>query len=80
MTDWISVKDRLPNLKEIVWIYWRDQEVLLGCKAYETNEPQHGWYSFGHMKARYTRWWMYHEDCPFAPPNPPTEKSNDRQT
>ncbi len=31
---WNNVKDSLPEPFEVVWIYWRDREVLLGCRKY----------------------------------------------
>lgn len=37
--DWISVKDRLPNLDEPVWIYWKDREVVIGHKTAIDCEP-----------------------------------------
>jgi len=68
---WISVKDRLPELFEIVWIYWRDREVLLGCQTANDGEPEDCWYSFDDEKCRYTNWWMSHKDWPIDPPAPP---------
>jgi len=73
---WISVEDRLPNPFEIVWIYWRDREVLLGCRTYQGKEaiecdPIEGWYSFADEKCRWTNYWMPHIDCPLDPPKPP---------
>jgi len=63
--EWIKVTDKLPKPYEIVWIYWRDREVLLGCRTYEGKEehecePSEGWYSIGDEKCRWTNWWQYY--------------------
>jgi hypothetical protein len=63
MNEWISVKDRIPNPFEVVWIYWRDREVLLGCRTYVDVEaikcePSEGWYSFEDEKCRWTNYWQ----------------------
>lgn len=72
--EWINVKERLPKSFEVVWIYWRDKEVLLGCRTFEvdlTDDPSENWYSFSDEKARWTKWWMpvnlYSLDGPKAP-------------
>jgi hypothetical protein len=61
--EWISVEDELPKPFEIVWIFWRDKEVLLGCRTYEGAEekecpPSEGWYSFSDEKCRWTHYWQ----------------------
>lgn len=61
--NWINVKDDLPNPFEVVWIYWRDTEVLLGCRTYQGDEaircdPAEGWYSFEDDKCRWTHYWQ----------------------
>lgn len=63
MGEWISVKEKLPNPFEIVWIYWRDREILLGCRTYTGEEaikcdPSEGWYSFEDDKCRWNHWWQ----------------------
>jgi|GEM_PF-5677458 hypothetical protein len=68
---WISVKDRLPDLFEIVWIYWRDREVLLGCRTADDSEPNECWYSFEHQKCRGTNWWQKVTSYNFDKPEPP---------
>lgn len=75
MSDWISVEKRLPELFEIVWIYWRDNEVVLGCRCNDgqnsDNDPEWGWYSFSHEKSKWTHFWMPHILHPCEPPMPP---------
>jgi len=61
--EWINVKNSLPTPYQVVWIFWRDSEVLLGCRVYEGIEetrcpPSEGWYSFEDEKCRWTDWWM----------------------
>lgn len=57
--QWISVTERLPAPFQVVWIYWRDKEVLLGCRVNaEGSEPHENWYSFEDVKCRWTHWWM----------------------
>lgn len=57
--EWISVEDRLPQLNEPVWIYWRNREVVIGWKTTLQGEPSEGWYSFhGGDKCRWAKWWM----------------------
>ena len=62
MSEWISVKDHLPDLLELVWIYWRDREVDLGCRTdahYDLhNQPSWGWYSFQDQKGGWAHWWQ----------------------
>ena len=76
---WINVRDKLPRSEKPVWIYWRDQEVLIGWYTYYGKEREEregtdlaneGWYSTEHEKCRYTNWWM-----PIEPkPEPPEEE------
>lgn len=75
MMKWISVHEQLPRPFEVVWIYWKDTEVLLGCRVYQGDEeksqpPAEGWYSFEDEKCRWTRFWMKVEDS-LDQPNPP---------
>ena len=64
MTDkfniWISVYEKLPNPMEVVWIYWRGKEVLLGYKIIEEVESpaDEGWYSLEDDKVKWTKYWM----------------------
>lgn len=69
--DWIKVTDRLPKPFEPCWIYWRDRDVLIGWRTYQTDEefsqpPEEGWYSTEDEKCRWTNWWM-----PIKKPQPP---------
>ena len=73
--EWISVHEQLPRPFEVVWIYWRDREILLGCRVYQDDEeksqsPSEGWYSFEDEKCRGTHWWMRVEDS-LDKPKPP---------
>jgi len=73
MTEWISVKDKLPKPFEPVWIYWKDDEVLIGYRTYmgkeEINQlPEEGWYSIEADKCRWTNYWM-----PIEKPRGPNE-------
>lgn len=79
--EWISVKNDLPKPFEVVWIYWRDREVLLGCRTYDNDEryntePSEGWYSFEDEKCRWTHWWQRIDASNLDPPLPPKK---DRQ-
>lgn len=74
--DWIDVNKELPKPFEVVWIYWRDREVLLGCRTYRDEEeircpPNEGWYSFEDEKCRWTNYWQrigpHNLDEPDAP-------------
>ncbi len=74
--DWISVYNELPKPWEVVWIYWRDREVLLGCRTYEGDEEKkcpsdEGWYSFSDQKCRWTKYWQRVDASNFDEPNPP---------
>lgn len=77
--EWINVKDSMPEPWDVVWIYWRNQEVLLGCKTYEGAEyrncsPSEGWYSFEHEKCRGTNWWLPVTRASFDKPDAPKEE------
>ena len=67
MTEWISVKDRLPKAWEPCWIYWKDSEVVIGCRTYEPDEqdPTDGWYEYEN-KVRWANYWM-----PISKPDKP---------
>jgi hypothetical protein len=69
--EWINVFDALPKIHEVVWIYWRDREVLLGCRINDDSEPHENWYSFDDDKCRWTYWWQKvsseNLDKPFPP-------------
>ena len=76
--EWIKCSERLPDPFDVVWIYWRDREVLLGCRTYIGKEktecdPTEGWYSFADEKVRYTNWWMPVTIINLDPPKPPEE-------
>ncbi len=71
MTKWKSVYNELPEPFEIVWIYWRDREVLLGCRTADDCEPNECWYSFEDEKCKGTSWWMSNKDAGCDKPNPP---------
>jgi len=77
--NWIKVKDRLPEPFEVVWIYWRDREVLLGCRTYADDrdgskyDPQEGWYSFEDEKCRWTNWWQRIDGSNLDKPDKPNE-------
>lgn len=61
MNEWINVKDSIPSPFQVVWIYWRDREVVLGCRIVELAEgdnPSEEWYSFDHEMCRWTHWWQ----------------------
>jgi hypothetical protein len=76
--EWISVKDKLPKPFEVVWIYWRDREVLLGCRTYSGEEsiqcePSEGWYSFVDDKCRWVNYWKPVDAMNLDRPNPPKD-------
>lgn len=71
MTEWISVNEKLPKLFEVVWIYWKDREVLLGCRVDLDSEPSEGWYSFEDDKCRWSNWWIPVDYYTFDKPNGP---------
>ncbi len=75
---WINVKDELPKPFEVVWIYWRDREVLLGCRTYQgeeekTCDPSEGWYSFEDEKCRWVNLWQRVDASNFDRPSPPNK-------
>jgi hypothetical protein len=79
--NWISVHKQLPRPFEVVWIYWRDREILLGCRVYQNDEENsqsslEGWYSFEDEKCRWTNWWMRVEDS-LDKPEPPYFKDKE---
>lgn len=80
--NWTNVKDTLPDPFEVVWIYWRNREVLLGCRVYEDDPngkkygSSEGWYSFEDEKCRWNHYWMSVKDSGLDKPDPP-EINND---
>lgn len=78
--EWINAKDRLPKPFEVVWIYWRDREVLLGCKIIFENDddvhPYEQWYSFEDVKCKWAYWWMPVNRYTYDKPAPPKESAN----
>lgn len=73
---WISVKEDLPKPFEVVWIRWRDKEVLLGCRTYMGEEaiqcdPSEGWYSFEDEKSGWTHQWARVGSSTLDKPYPP---------
>lgn len=84
MSDWISVYQKLPALYTPVWIYWRNEEVVIGQRMGYQTEPDWGWYSFEHDKEKWTYWWMpiSKKMYPQPPVNPESnmiKKSDDYQ-
>lgn len=80
--SWKNVNHSLPKPYEVVWIYWRDREVTLGCRIYYEEDainchPSEGWYSFDYDKCRWTLWWMYVKES-LDKPNPPEMKNINR--
>lgn len=76
--EWIKCSHELPEPFEVVWIYWRDREVLLGCRTYDyderyTTDATEGWYSFEDEKCRWTKYWMPINSSSLDKPNPPVE-------
>jgi hypothetical protein len=55
--NWIHIESQLPKDNEICWIYWKDREVLLGCRKECAPEPA-SFYSFEDDKIRWAYWWM----------------------
>ena len=57
---WINVVDRLPPINHLVWVYWRDREVLIGYRYHEPDQydPTEGWVSVPDEKARWANYWM----------------------
>ncbi len=60
MSEWISVKEKLPHQWEKVWVFWRDREVHVGYRTYAIDEyePNEGWYSLYDEKCRWANYWM----------------------
>lgn len=57
--EWISVKYRLPEQDEPVWIWWRSRELVIGWKTHQNGEPSENWYSYhGGDKERWATHWM----------------------
>lgn len=71
--EWINVNEKVPPAWLVVWIYWRDREVLLGCRTDDDSEPMDNWYSFEDQKAKWTRWWMPIDSSSFHEPRAPKE-------
>ncbi len=76
---WISVENELPKPFEVVWIYWRDKEVLLGCRTYQDAEHydcevSEGWYSFDYEKGRWTNYWQRVSASNLDKPDPPNSQ------
>lgn len=74
--EWINVKDALPKPFEVVWIYWRSREVLLGCRTYTEDEAdnspeEEGWYSFEDEKCRNNHWWVSVAEAGLDAPDAP---------
>lgn len=73
---WIKCADKLPKIYEVVWIYWRDREVLLGCKLFEEDEnsyPSEQWYSFADDKCRSSKYWQPVDGTNYDKPDPPED-------
>lgn len=70
---WINVKNELPKAFEVVWIYWKDRQVLLACRTYEPfeYEPSEGWYSFEDDKCKWAHWWQRVDSYNIDKPNRP---------
>lgn len=61
MTEWINVNDKLPSQDEPVWIFWRNEEVVIGWRTLSqpVGIPHEHWYSYhGGDKERWTYFWM----------------------
>lgn len=74
---WVNVKNGLPEPFEVVWLYWRNREVILGCRTYTGDEEircpaDEGWYSFEDQKGGWCDFWMRLEDS-VDEPDPPKE-------
>jgi hypothetical protein len=80
MNEWIKCSERIPKAFEVVWIYWRDREVLLGCRTYDDDptgekyDAEEGWYSFADEKCRWAKWWQPVTSRNLDEPKPPGEK------
>lgn len=72
MMEWIKVSDRVPDVEEPVWVYWKGKEVVIGWKTAYDCEPSECWYSHhGGQKCRNSDWWMPIDLN--TRPNPPEE-------
>src|SRR5580692_8071363 len=72
MNSWTNVNERLPDGSQLVWIYWRDREVLLGFKVDHDCDPEWGWYSLEDDKCKWTKYWRPiegSEKMTYAKPN-----------
>ncbi len=61
MSEWISVKERLPKPYKPVWIFWRDREVLIGWRIPGEcceEQPSWGFYSWEDEKVKWANWWL----------------------
>jgi hypothetical protein len=68
INSWISVNENLPKQFELVWIYWKDKEVLLGCRTEVNAEPLKCWYSIKYEKCSWANWWRpYRIETPGPP-------------
>jgi len=56
--DWISVGSSIPVPFQVVWIYWKDVEVLLGCRIDDDWIASEDWYSFDDEKCGWARFWL----------------------
>ena len=75
MSEWISVYDRVPKEFEIVWVFWRDREVVIGYQTLSPKEgyhPDEHWYSLENEKERWAKYWM-----PIKRPKKPKTRKND---
>jgi len=77
--NWTHVNDSLPDPFEVIWIYWRDREVLLGCRTYVGEEairciPSEGWYSFEYEKCRWAHYWQRVSEMNLDKPDKPKDQ------
>ena len=74
--EWIKVTASVPRPFEVVWIFWRNREVLLGCKTddIEHCEPHEGWYSFKDENRKWTDYWMRVSSSSIDKPQPPKDE------
>lgn len=69
--NWINVNDSIPEPYTIVWIYWRNNEVLLGCRVNNEGDPTQNWYSFDDEKCKWANFWLPIESGNLDKPNKP---------
>ena len=62
--NWTNVYDALPAPFEVVWIYWRNREVLLGCRVYEDDPNGKKYGYWGSSIKGWTRKGAKQEDEP----------------